>query len=160
SREGATAVREPAERGCSAPPGLPRSSGPAAARAEAVARLAGLVPGAAFLVALARPGAESLWPLLCRDVGAVLLLARRAAALAPDTPPPHPSLPTPAFLAGPGLPEDAVRLLDGSAAAFVDWDGPAVRTVYDAALTVAGRARALAARASLCEPDTAWVCGL
>jgi signal transduction histidine kinase len=156
-------VRESAERDCSAPPGLTRSScfaGAQAARAEAVARLAWLAPGAASLVALARAPAEGLWPRLSRDPGAVLLLARRVAALAPDAPPSRVSFSAPALLTDAGLIEEALRLLDGPAAGFVDWTAPGVRTVYDAALAVAGRARELAVRGGVCDPETAWVCGL
>ncbi len=156
-------MREEAERDCSAPPGLLRGSGFAGAeatRAEALARLDGLLPCAASLLALVRLPADRLWEQLAGDPAAVLLLARRAAALAPDAPPAAISFSAPTLLTDPALLEDAVRLLDSATSAFVDWSHAGVRPIYHAALTLAHKARRLAQQSGVCDPETAWVCGL
>jgi signal transduction histidine kinase len=63
------------------------------------------------------------------------------------------------LLADPAALERGLRLLD-SPAPFLDWHDPRVRPLYDAALTVARLARALARRCGRADPDQAWCAGL
>jgi signal transduction histidine kinase len=158
SKEGAAAVRERAEQGSSAPPGI--ASRPCSDRADAVARLAWIAPGASSLVALGRGGAGAAWPLLCHDPGAVLLLVRHPSARDID---PSDSLSAcclPALLEDPALVEEAHRLLSAGGPGFVDWRGPEVAGVYRACLAYARRARRLAGQTGLCDAEAAWACGL
>jgi two-component system NtrC family sensor kinase len=132
-----------------------------AARADAVARLSWLSPGAASLRALARAPTPAAWECIRWDPGAVLLVLRQASAetALPLTASPR-SLYLPALLTGPDLLDEALDLLDREPAGFVDWSDPGVRPVYDACLAYAGGARRLAAETGCCDPDVAWVCGL
>jgi two-component system NtrC family sensor kinase len=132
-----------------------------AARADAVARLSWLSPGAASLRALARAPTPAAWERIRWDPGAVLLVLRQASN---GTPPPCSDSPCslflPSLLSGPDLLDEALVLLDREPPGFVDWSGPGVRCVYNACLAYAGCARRLAADTGRCDPDVAWVCGL
>jgi two-component system NtrC family sensor kinase len=143
-------VREPA----GPPPGTCPTAD--AARADAIARLPWLSPGAASLRALARALTPTAWECLRRDPGAVLLAVRQAASLSPSPC----SLYLPSLLNGPELLDDALSLLEGEPQSFVDWSAPAVQPVYNACLAYAGRARLLALHTGRCDPEVAWVCGL
>jgi signal transduction histidine kinase len=138
-------VRERAEPDCSAD------------TAAAWTPPAWLPPCAASLAALARRPSPFTWAQLRDDPGAVLLLLRRPADAPPDGEPSPSSLLR--RLSDPAVLEDAVRLLD-EPAAFVDWDAPGVRPVYDACLSVARAAEEEAERSGACPPEAAWACGL
>jgi signal transduction histidine kinase len=131
-----------------------------AKRAEAVLRLSWLSPCAASLAALARPPADSTWPAIRHDPGAVLLVVCHSEAPWPGRSfsAPPPSFFATAFEQATPL-EDTLRLLD-QPNGFVDWNRPAVRPVYDACLTFAHLARRLAERTGQCDPEAAWACGL
>ena len=141
SKEGAITVRERAEPDRSA------------SVAEAVLRLVWLPPSAASLTVLARPPLPVVWSTVRDDPGAVLLLLRR-----PSSDSSRPSFLTrmqdPAFL------DEAVRLLDSPGEEAVDWDAPAVRPIYQTALSLATLARDYAVKTVGCDPDEAWACGL
>jgi signal transduction histidine kinase len=144
--EGASAVREPAERARPAPA---RAS--AEDRLDAVAALAWLAPDGASLAALCRPVSPSTWDGLRHDPGAVLLALRHGHARQPWSP---------RSLASPALLEAALRHLDGPSSGFVDWDQPSVRPVYQAALRIAEAARLLAGRTGRADAEAAWTAGL
>ncbi len=147
-------MREPA----GPPPGTCPTAD--ATRADAIARLPWLSPGAASLCALARAPTPVAWELVRSDPGAVLLAARQAAGtLSPLSPSPC-SLYLPALLTGPELLDEALSLLEAEPRGFVDWSVPAVRPVYDACLAYAGTARLLAVNTGRCDPEVAWMCGL
>ena len=139
--EGAIAVRECAEPNCSAP------------IAEAALRRAWLPPSAASLTALARPPLPATWSTVRDDPGAVLLLLRR----------PSDDSSRPSFLTrmlDPAVLDEAVRLLDAPGEDFIDWNAPAVRPIYQTALSLAKAAREYALKTVGCDADEAWTCGL
>jgi signal transduction histidine kinase len=112
-----------------------------------------LSPGAAALAALARAPSASTWADARTDPGAVLLLLRHHET--------DPSLPFPgALIQGAAPLEEALRLLDVSPAAFVDWERADARPVYHAALATAALAHGLAERTGQACPEQAWCCGL
>jgi signal transduction histidine kinase len=124
----------------------------AAALGEAATHLPWLSPCADTLVGLARTPEEA-WAQVRTDPGAVLLVARQAAA--------SPALPCfPALLLDPAVLEGALAHVRNPGPGFVDWNQPAARPVYHASLTYARLAAALAERTRLCDPDLAWVTGL
>ncbi len=142
-------MREPAEQDGSAHVRAGVDPGRAASRA---AQLPWLAPSADSLAALARTPGAAAWPLLRHDPGAVLLLLRAAPATTSLLPFPD------ALLQGPAPLEEALRLLDAGAG-FVDWDQPATRPIYQAALAAAWRAEALAGPRGI-DPTKAWLCAL
>jgi signal transduction histidine kinase len=150
SKEGASAVTEPAEQERSAPSRIGNTDWPSdESLLEAVTSLPWLAPAAGSLAALARVGAAS-WPGLLRfDPGAVLLLVRCEPAADPAL---YPSslFDTPAPL------EFALRRLAAAPCGFIDWTGPA----YRASLAIARRAKTLAQRSGRVHPEAAWVAGL
>jgi signal transduction histidine kinase len=132
---------------------------------EAVSRLAWLPPRATSLVALARSPIAAAWAEIRADPGAVLLVARTAAAAR--------SLPSffPALLHDPAILEAALRHLDDDAGRGRDAEGGPELTlpcasclpppeVDRAALRYAGLAQRLAERTGRCDPENAWVAGL
>jgi two-component system, NtrC family, sensor kinase len=121
--------------------------------AEAVLRRAWLPPSAVSLTALARPPLPITWSTVRDDPGAVLLLLRR----------PSGDSSRPSFLTrmlAPAILDAAVRLLDAPGEDAVDWDAPAVRPIYQTALSLANAAREYALKTIGCDPDEAWACGL
>ena len=121
--------------------------------AEAVLRRAWLPPSAASLTALARTPLPATWAAVRDDPGAVLLLLRR----------PGNDCSRPSFLTrmqDPAVLDEAVRLLDSPHEGAVDWNSPAVRPIYQTALSLATLARDYALKTVGCDPDEAWVCGL
>jgi signal transduction histidine kinase len=87
----------------------------------------------------------------------MLLLVRQAARQQGQAPA-HLSLLS--LLDEPGLFDDALWSLDQPETTFVAWDGSGLQVVYQAALAYARQAHRLAHRTGLCDPETAWVCGL
>jgi len=124
----------------------------APALGEAATHLPWLAPAAASLVALGRRGFEA-WPEVRADPGAVLLVARHSPVAAGK-------VFFPAQLNEPAVLEAATRLLESADTGFVDWQQPAVRAVYEAAVTCAQLAGDAAERGGRCDPDHAWVAGL
>lgn len=117
---------------------------------DAVTRLTWLTPRAGSLVALARAPA-SAWDEVRTDPGAVLLVAREAAAAR--------SLPFffPSLLHDPAVLDAALRDLDRLRP---DADPFALPAVRDASLRYAATARRLAEQTGRCDPENAWVAGL
>ncbi len=128
----------------------------ASALGAAATHLPWLSPGATSLVALARPPSAHGWEQIRLDPGSVLLLARQCPAGRTLS-----SLSCfPTALLEPALLEEAVRLLDATPPGFVDWNQAAVRPVYQAALSYARLAAAVARCLDCCDPENAWVAGL
>lgn len=142
-------MRDSAEQRSSAPPGPPT--------AHAAARLGWLAPGAASLVALARPITPLTWAEVRTDPGAVLLIVRQLSPRL-QGPSPRPSIPT--LLDDPALLGGALEFLSFPPARIVDWDRPEVRPVYHTCLTLAQQAERTARQTGRCDPDEAWVGGL
>jgi two-component system, NtrC family, sensor kinase len=130
---------------------------------EAVTHLTWLPPRATSLVALARAPIAA-WAEVRSDPGAVLLVARAAAAGA---------LPSffPALLHDPAILEAALRHLDDEGSRRQKAEGghePSLPSascllpsdVGRAALRYAGLAQRLAERSGRCDPENAWVAGL
>jgi signal transduction histidine kinase len=122
----------------------------------AVTHLPWLSPSATSLVALARPPSAHCWEQIRFDPGSVLLLARQSSA---GQTPASVSCFSTALLEPTSL-EEAVHLLDAGPPSFVDWSQAAVRPVYQAALTSARLASAIARCLDCCDPDNAWAAGL
>jgi signal transduction histidine kinase len=123
---------------------------------EAATQLPWLSPCAAALVTLARSPTTAAWSEVRLDPGCVLLLVREAAVTRSAS-----GLSFfPSLLRHEAVLEAALRHLHQPAAGFVDWNRPAVRPVYQAGLTFARLARALAERTGACDPENAWVAGL
>lgn len=118
---------------------------------EAVTHLSWLAPGAASLVALARPDAGT-WQRIRRDPGAVLLVLRFASA---DTESPSFSR---ALIRNPRILAGALQHFDRPAAA--DWNDPRIHPIYREALAHAEIAAALAERTRRADPELAWIAGL
>jgi two-component system NtrC family sensor kinase len=125
---------------------------------EAALQLPWLCPCAESLLALTQAPGAAVWGRVRPDPGCVLLLVRHA-------------LP-PATVSGlslfPALLRDAA-VLDAAraylgdraaSAAWVSWDRPEVRPVYQAALSCARLAAQLAEETNRCDPENAWVAGL
>jgi signal transduction histidine kinase len=134
---------------------------------EAAARLPWLSPGAASLVALGRLPFADAWAQVRTDPGAVLLLLRYGQRRQPPGVRRQESgvrnqsrswLTPESCILTPVL-EAALRHLDAAGPGFVDWQRPAVQPVYQASLTYAEAAHALAGRGG-CDPQAAWVAGL
>jgi two-component system NtrC family sensor kinase len=121
-----------------------------------------LTPSIRSLTLLARPDGAGLWPRLRTDPGAVLLVARtvHGPPAERDPPPPFSSACEWVLTHEPALLEEALRLLEGTPAGFIDWDRPAARPVYAAALASARRAHRLARQCGRADPEQAWACGL
>jgi two-component system NtrC family sensor kinase len=125
----------------------------APALGEAATHLPWLAPGAASLVALGRLSAAEAWLEVRSDPGALLLVVRHGPAAAAKCF-------FPALLHEPAILEAAARLVELPGHGFVDWQQPAVRPVYEAAVAYASLARDFAVRGGRCDPDQAWVAGL
>ncbi|MBL8793297.1 MAG: HDOD domain-containing protein [Planctomycetia bacterium] len=120
---------------------------------EAVTHLPWLAPCAGSLTALAKAhGAAGLWPVLRRDPGCLLLLARFARSAA--------ALSTFAVaqLRDATLLEDSARLLGQPG--FVDWRQPRLQPIYNAALASATVAARLSEQTGRSVPEAAWLAGL
>jgi signal transduction histidine kinase len=87
----------------------------------------------------------------------MLLVTRQAARVGGLHPARLSLLP---LLHEPELFSDALRALDNPGTAFVAWDRPELQVIYHAAIAYARQAHRLAHRTRLCDPETAWVCGL
>lgn len=127
----------------------------APALGEAISHLPWLSPCAASLVALARSGVTEAWSAIRGDPGAVLLVLRCAPAARSAREPLFPGI-----LRDPKVLEGALRLLDGSPVATVDWSQSAIHPILEASLTYAELANRLAGLTGRSDPETAWAAGL
>ncbi len=116
--------------------------------AEAVDHLPWLCPGVSALAALGRSPSPRTWPVLRRDVGAVLLVLRQPGASLPER------------LDSPALFATIDHYLAANSPGFVDWNAQASRSVLQTGLTAAALAEALSRKLSNVDPQTAWTCGL
>jgi signal transduction histidine kinase len=120
---------------------------------DAATQLAWLSPCAASLVALARAPTAAAWGQVRSDPGCVLLLVREAF--------PARSISGlsffPALLGEPHVLEAVLRHLRESPAGWVDWQDALLRPIYQASITYARSAAAVAEQLDSCAVDNAWV---
>ena len=121
--------------------------------AEAACELPWLAPCAGSLVALARPASGRLWSALRSDPGLVLLLLRQAPPVAATSACSFYS----SLLHEPGVLRLALECLGADNAAFTDWRHATLQPIYNAALTSATAAEALAQASDRSNPEHAWV---
>jgi two-component system NtrC family sensor kinase len=153
-------VRESVDQECSRslPPGgnSPsrfRSVLIASSVAETIATLPWLAPDARSLTLLARPDPEPLWPRLCTDPGAVLLLVEQLQR--------NPAASLERILRDdPALLERAEQRLREAPAGVANWSEPGTAPLYRKCLACARLAWRLAEKVAGADPERAWICGL
>jgi signal transduction histidine kinase len=130
--------------------------------AEEAVHLPWLSPGAAFLAALATTPGAAGWSRARLDPGGMLLLVRHSF-------PPLAQLglnPIPLALHEPDALTAANTYLrqlantPGRRTGFASWSQPTIQPIYQASLTYARVAFALAQHSKRCNPEVAWICGL
>jgi signal transduction histidine kinase len=137
--EGVHAVRESAERSCSAHASVDL--------AAALDRLTWFCPGVASLTAFAKSPTLDHWPIFRADPGALLLLLRQPGNSICER------LESPALLA------DVLRHLNGNAPSAVDWHAPAIAKIQQAGYACASITTAIGTKIGGVDLEKAWICG-